>query len=110
MFCVSFFQPSAGEEAERDIATTVMSIYTFRQNECGEADDVGVVIEGVKVLTNVESVMQAFILLFGLIYILDLSYPENLKYTFEFVQKIIMNLDGHKINTKIQQLKMKLFM
>lgn len=69
----------------------------------------GVVIEGVKVL-SVDSVILAFILLFWLIYALDLSYPDNLKYTFEFVQKILMSLDGHKVNTKIQQLKIKLFM
>ncbi len=53
---------------------------------------------------------MASILLFGLIYAMDLSFPDNLKYTFEFVQKILMNLDGHRLNTKIQQLKIKLFM
>ncbi len=107
MLCVSVFKPSA---AENDIATTVMGICTFRRNEFGEADDVGIVIEGVKVLSNMESVILAFILLFGLIYALGLSYSDNLKYTSEFVQKILMNLDGHKVNTKIQQLKIKLFM
>lgn len=74
-----------------------------------EPEDVGVVIEGVKVLNNLASVTMGFIMLFGLIYALDLALPENLKYTFEFFQKVIMNLDGHKLNTKIQQLKIKLF-
>ena len=45
---------------------------------------------------------MAFIMLFGLIYALDLSFPDKLKYTFEFDQKILMNLDGHRLNKKIQ--------
>uniref|UniRef100_UPI0037E6FF11 uncharacterized protein n=1 Tax=Semicossyphus pulcher TaxID=241346 RepID=UPI0037E6FF11 len=104
------YLPSAAEDAENDIVTTVMGIHIVRRDEFGEPDDVGVVIEGVKVLTNVGSPIMAFILLFGLIYALDLTFPDNLKYTFEFVQKILMNLDGHRLNTKIQQLKIKLFM
>ncbi|XP_071351291.1 uncharacterized protein [Trachinotus anak] len=100
---------SAAEDAERDIATTVMGIYTIGRDGHEEPEDVGVVIEGIKVLNNVGSVIMGFIMLFGLIYALDLAFPENLKYTFEFFQKIIMNLDGHKLNAKIQQLKIKLF-
>ena len=59
-----------------------MGIHTVHQFE--EPDDIGVVIEGVKVLNNVRSATMAFIMLFGLIYALDLSFPDNLKYTFEF--------------------------
>ncbi|KAJ8398188.1 hypothetical protein AAFF_G00430320 [Aldrovandia affinis] len=97
---------SAAEDAERDIK--VMGIYTIRRDGNEKPEDVGIVIEGIKVLNN-GSVIMGFIMLFGLIYALDLSFPDNLKYTFEFFQKIIMNLDGHKLNTKIQQLKIKLF-
>lgn len=52
----------------------------------------GVVIKGIKVLSDFGSVIMGFIMLFGLIYALDLAFPDNLKYTFEFFQKIIMNL------------------
>lgn len=106
VFCV---QSSAAEDAERDIATTVMGIYTKRRDGHEEPEDVVIVIEGIKVLGDVGSVITGFIMLFGLIYALDLAFPENLKYTFEFFQKIIMNMDGHKLNAKIQQLKIKLF-
>ncbi|KAJ7983854.1 hypothetical protein DPEC_G00370520 [Dallia pectoralis] len=37
------------------------------------------------------------------------SFPDNLKYSFEFFQKVVINLDGHKLNAKIQQMKIKLF-
>ena len=110
MFCVyGGVQASATEDSERGIASTVMGIYIFWREGDGEPEDVGAVIEGVKVLTNVGSVIMAFIMLFGLIYALDLSFSDNLKYTFEFSQKILMNLDGRKLNIKVQQLKMKLF-
>ncbi|XP_077090383.1 uncharacterized protein LOC143741778 [Siphateles boraxobius] len=99
----------ATEDAERDLATTVMGIYVIRSDGDQEPEDIGVVIEGIKVLSNLGSVIMGFVMLFGLIYALDLSFPDNLKYTFEFFQKIIMNLDGHKLNAKIQQLKIKLF-
>lgn len=104
-----FVKESASEDGERDITATVMGIYTVVRDGEDEPKDVGIVIEGTKVLQNMDSVMKAFIVLFGLIYALDLSYPDTLKYTFEFCQKIIMNLDGHNLNAKIQQLKIKLF-
>uniref|UniRef100_A0AAQ5ZT10 Uncharacterized protein n=1 Tax=Amphiprion ocellaris TaxID=80972 RepID=A0AAQ5ZT10_AMPOC len=108
----SFFKEylaSTTEEAEKDIAGTTMGIYTIRREGVEEPVDVGIMVEGIKVLSNIGSAILGFIMLFGLIYALELSFPDNLKYTFEFFQKIIMNLDGHKLNTKIQQLKIKLF-
>ncbi|XP_061907040.1 uncharacterized protein LOC133652371 isoform X3 [Entelurus aequoreus] len=100
---------SATEDAERDIALTVMGINIIRGDGDRQPEDVGVVIEGIKVLSNVDTVIMGIIMMFGRIYALDLSFPDNLKYTFEFLQKILMNLDGQKLNTKIQQLKIKLF-
>ncbi|CAM4513279.1 unnamed protein product [Leuciscus chuanchicus] len=98
----------ATEDAENETPNTViMGIYKIRRGDCTE--DIGVVIEGIKVLSNLACVILAFIMLFGIIYSHDLSFPDNLKYTFEFIQKIIMNLDGHRLIAKIQQLKIKLF-
>lgn len=57
-----------------DIATTVMGIYTIRNNRHEEPEDVGVVIEGIKVLSNIGSVIMGFIMLFGLVYALDLGH------------------------------------
>lgn len=87
MYSVCVVQPTAVEDAERDITTTVMGIYTVRRDGHEEPEDVGVVIEGIKVLNNLGSVTTGSIVLFGLIYALDLAFPKNLKYTFEFFQK-----------------------
>lgn len=39
---------------------------------------------------------------------LILSFLDNLKYIFELFQKVIINLDGHKLNLNIKQLKIQL--
>lgn len=106
----SFFKEyadSVSETGETDIG--LMGISIVRRDGEEQPDDVSIVMEGTKVLSQVGSVIMGFILTFGLIYALDLRFPENLKYTFEFCQKIIMDLDGHRLSTKIQQLKIKLF-
>lgn len=64
-----------------------MGVYVI-QHEGAEAtdesEDVGVIIEGVELLQDVKYVANGCALLLGLIYCLNLEYPSNLKYTFEF--------------------------
>ncbi|XP_063753608.1 uncharacterized protein LOC134873730 isoform X2 [Eleginops maclovinus] len=76
-------------EAEADVAGTTMAIYTV-QAESDDPDgpggrfaDVGLVLEGVEVLHNLQSINHACVMLYGLIYALNLSYPKGLKNTFE---------------------------
>uniref|UniRef100_A0A8C5CXK2 Uncharacterized protein n=1 Tax=Gadus morhua TaxID=8049 RepID=A0A8C5CXK2_GADMO len=101
-------------EAEADVAGTTMAIYTV-QAEGDDHDgpgglfaDVGMVLEGVKVLNNLKSINHACVMLYGLIYALNLSYPKNLKYTFEAYQKILMDLESSKPSPKVRALKLKL--
>ncbi|CAL8236185.1 unnamed protein product [Arctogadus glacialis] len=101
-------------EAEADVAGTTMAIYTV-QAEGDDHDgpgglfaDVGMVLEGVKVLNNLKSINHACVMLYGLIYALNLSYPKNLKYTLEAYQKILMDLESSKPSPKVRALKLKL--
>lgn len=71
--------------------------------------DVGVVLEGEKVLQDLCSVPYATAMLLGLIYGLNLSYPPELRYTFEAFQKLFLELDTNKLTNKVQALKTKLF-
>lgn len=71
-------------------------------------EDVGIIVEGIAVLQDLQQVSTGCALLFGLIYCLDLNYPKQLRYTFEFIQKVIMELDGSKLSNKVQILKNKL--
>ncbi|XP_062250368.1 uncharacterized protein LOC133959263 [Platichthys flesus] len=102
-------------EAEADVAGTTIAIYTV-QAEGDDHDgpgglfaDVGMVLEGVQVLNNLQSINHACIMLYGLVYALNLSYPKNLKYTFEAYQKILMDLESSKPSAKVRALKLKLF-
>ncbi|KAI9525177.1 hypothetical protein NQZ68_009380 [Dissostichus eleginoides] len=74
----------------------------------GRFADVGVVLEGVEVLHNLQSINHACVMLYGLIYALNLSYPKSLKNTFEVYQKILMDLESSKLSPKVQALKLKL--
>ncbi len=57
-----------------------------------EPTDVGVVLEGVEVLPNLKNVTLGCVMLFGLIYALNLNFPKDLKCTFEVFQKVLMEL------------------
>lgn len=87
-----------------------MAVYIFK-----EEDDlfelpqhVGIVIEGVKVLNDLPSVPHACAMLFGLMYVLNLRYPSELKNTFEALQKIFMEIEPKKMARKVFGLSGKL--
>ncbi|XP_041840519.1 uncharacterized protein LOC121639392 [Melanotaenia boesemani] len=93
---------------ERDLAETVFGIYVVRHNGADRDDDpedIGIVLEGVEVLSGLRSVPFAMAMFLGLVYSLNISYPPELKYTFEAVQKIIMEMEGNKLSAKVQTLK-----
>lgn len=93
------------------MANTIIGIYIIRPEDAEVSEppsDVGIVVEGVKVLKELGDVTKACALLLGVIYSLNLSYPSNLKFTFEFLQKVIMGLDAQKLTHKIQVLKNKI--
>uniref|UniRef100_A0A3B5B7Q7 Uncharacterized protein n=1 Tax=Stegastes partitus TaxID=144197 RepID=A0A3B5B7Q7_9TELE len=71
-------------------------------------EDVGIVIEGMEVLHELTSVASACALLLGLIYALNLAYPKPLRFTFEVLQKILMQLYRHKMSPKVHNLYCKL--
>lgn len=96
------------ESARTDMAETVFGIYVMRHEGAEPGDnpeDVGILLEGVEVLNELVNVPFAVAMLLALLYALNLSYPPELKHTFEALQKIIMELDGNRLSRKIQVLK-----
>uniref|UniRef100_A0A8P4G7J9 Uncharacterized protein n=1 Tax=Dicentrarchus labrax TaxID=13489 RepID=A0A8P4G7J9_DICLA len=111
MYLLSYFTSQNTEANTEAMEQTVMGVYVIQQQDAQPGDDPedrGVLIEGVEVLTGLGSIAIACALLFGLIYCLNLSYPPELKCTFEVLQKILMNLDGQRLSSKAQFLKNKL--
>ncbi|KAK6489448.1 hypothetical protein HHUSO_G6244 [Huso huso] len=54
---------------------------------------ISIVLESEVMVTNLPRLADAFLVMFGLIYALHLSYPKELANTFEFVQKILLGLE-----------------
>ncbi|XP_034091742.1 uncharacterized protein LOC117559169 [Gymnodraco acuticeps] len=89
-------------------AETVFGIFVIRHEGAEPGDDpenVGIILEGVEVLDELGNVSFAVAMMFALVYALNLSYPPELKFTFEALQKIMMELDGNRLSTKGQVLK-----
>ena len=109
--CTYYIPQNTDTEVSACKAQTVLGVYAMKREgaEPGdELEDVGVLIEREEVISDLGNIGMAFVLLFGLIYCLNLTYPADLKCTFEVVQKILLNLDGQRLSSKAQFLKNKL--
>lgn len=87
-----------------------MAVFVIRdeQDPLNPPCDIGVVIEGVQVLGNLQSLAHVCAMLFGLIYALNLSYPSELKNTFDALRKIFMEIEGKKMTRRVCSLNLKL--
>ena len=85
---VCFAQSLDQNTINEAIEDTTVGIYVVKEHASSdEAEDIGLVLEGIKVLENLDNVALAVAMLFGLMYALNLSYPADLRYTFEVIQK-----------------------
>ncbi|XP_052430965.1 uncharacterized protein LOC127971776 [Carassius gibelio] len=90
-----------------DIGNEEMKIIITRGSTMLEPARATIVIEGMEIQQDLD-VARACALLMGLIYGLNLSYPKELKNTFEAFQKIFLELDDMKASPKVMSLKNKL--
>ena len=70
--------------------------------------NVAVVVEEKIVLHNLKDVACGFAMLLGLIYCLNLQYPLEMKYSFEFLQRVVMKIQPDQASAKVHGLKNKL--
>uniref|UniRef100_A0AAX7T852 Uncharacterized protein n=1 Tax=Astatotilapia calliptera TaxID=8154 RepID=A0AAX7T852_ASTCA len=87
-----------------------MGIYVINKEDGqnGHYDDIGIFVEGEMVMDNIGSPAQACALMLGVIYALNLAYPKELRHYYEFIQKVLMGLDGKKLSPKVLGLKNKI--
>ncbi|KAK1906532.1 Autophagy-related protein 11 [Dissostichus eleginoides] len=102
-----FDQDSRTDDLQKEMEELTMAVFVIRKEGEGLQEplaDIGIIIEGVEVLNELPSVASACALLLGLLYALNIAYPKPLHFTFEVLQKIIMQLDQHMMSAKVQSL------
>ncbi|KAL7874748.1 hypothetical protein SRHO_G00057180 [Serrasalmus rhombeus] len=73
-----------------------------------EIFNVAVVVEETIVLHSVRDVPTGFAMLMGTIYCLNLEYPCKMRYSFEFLQRVIMKIKPDQCSARIHGLRNKL--
>uniref|UniRef100_A0AAZ3QJ91 Uncharacterized protein n=1 Tax=Oncorhynchus tshawytscha TaxID=74940 RepID=A0AAZ3QJ91_ONCTS len=69
---------------------------------------VSIIHEDRVVMHSFQSWPDAFLALIGLVYALHLDYPKPMSSSFLFIQKVLLNLDGDRMNPKVLALKNQL--
>ena len=85
-----------------------MAIYIIRDAQAAPKD-IGIILEGQEVVNELPSVANAVAILMGLLYVLNMEYPKTLKQTFEYIQKVLMELDPKGMTTKVKKLYDQLY-
>ena len=98
------------DSEETSVAGVQLGIVTIVEDDVGRAHsmprtiNIALVIEEKVVVEDISDISTAIVLLFGCIYNINLDYPKGLRYTFEALQKIFMNL-GTECSARVQALK-----
>ncbi|KAL6464122.1 hypothetical protein MHYP_G00285160 [Metynnis hypsauchen] len=103
---VQDYMDMTGASTLSAIERTMVGIHVAKETPSSNSSDVGVILEGVVVLRDLENVALATAVLFGFFYILNMKYPSKLHYTMEAIQKMMMELDAADLR-KAQSLKTK---
>ena len=73
-----------------------------------EIFNVAVVVEETIVLHNINDVPCSFAMLLGIIYCVNLEYPRAMKYSFEFLQRVVMEIKPDQATARVHGLRNKL--
>ncbi|CAG5996949.1 unnamed protein product, partial [Menidia menidia] len=80
--------------------------------DCGlgtspQLQNIAIILEETVVLQDIPDTPTALAYLFGLLYALNISYPKALRYTFDTLQNVFLEI-GPKCTQRVQSLKNKL--
>ncbi|GAA6090013.1 uncharacterized protein LOC113546702 isoform X2 [Tachysurus ichikawai] len=84
---------------EDDVAPSALPIFS----------KFAVVLEEAVVLKDISDLPSAVSYLFGLVFALDFEYPKELKYTFEMIEKVLLEMGTH-CSARVQSFKTKLLL
>lgn len=103
-------QDIEGNAIQTDMQKCAMGIYVISKEngDPGHYDDIGLFVDGAIILDYIGSAAQACAVMLGVIYALNLAYPKELRHYYEFIQKVLMQMDGEKLSPRILGLKNKI--
>lgn len=101
-------ETDADDVALRGVAVGILYVH----EDCGpgrstRVQNIAVILEERIVLQDIPDTPTALAYLFGLLYALNISYPKALKYTFDTLQNVFMEMDS-KCTQRVRSLKNKL--
>ncbi|KAG1930771.1 hypothetical protein F2P79_022092 [Pimephales promelas] len=99
---------SEKEEAEQVLQQETIAIVVMRDAQ-GVPTNIAIILEGQEVLSGLPSVANAVSILLGLLYAFNLESPKTMKLTFEYIQKVIMDLDPKGMTKKVKRLYDQLY-
>lgn len=76
-----------------------------------DGDDIinaSVVLEEAVVLSDLGDIPNALAVLMGLLYALNIDYPKELKYTFEVIQRVLMNIGAGQCSSLVHGVRNRL--
>lgn len=71
--------------------------------------DTSVILEEAVILSDLKDIPHAVVLLMGLLFSLNIDYPKELRYTFEVIQKVLMNIGGGQCSSLVHGLRTNSF-
>ncbi|XP_034534575.1 uncharacterized protein LOC117809017 isoform X2 [Notolabrus celidotus] len=102
-----FFKTVEATDDEQ-VFTKEMKVGIVMVKEGEDIVDVSVILEEAVVLCGLKDIPDAVAMLMGLLYALNIDYPKELKYTFEVIQKVLMNIGGGQCSSLVHGLRNRL--
>ncbi|KAJ3585709.1 hypothetical protein NHX12_014428 [Muraenolepis orangiensis] len=99
---------SEKEEAGELLQQETIAIFVIRDAQAAPKH-IGIILEGQEVVNKLASVANAVAILLGFLYALNLEYPKTLKFTFQYIQKVFIELDLKGMPTKVKKLYDQLY-
>ncbi|KAM9366239.1 sterile alpha motif domain-containing protein 3-like [Symphorus nematophorus] len=103
----SFFKTVEATDDE-DTFTQGMKVGVVMVKDGEDIVDTAVVLEEAVILSNLKDIPRAIALLMGLLFSLNIDYPKELRYTFEVIQKVLMNIGGGQCSSLVHGLRNRL--
>ena len=97
---------SQKDQTKQELDSTTMAVFVFRENSSllQQPKEIGIIIDGVEVLTELPSAAAGVVMLFRLYYAPNMEYLQGFRFTLEALQKILMELGSNKMSSKIRKL------